>query len=100
MTSVAPAVILDPSTELMFWVLPLAKMTSSRPAPGMMVPPVRVEAPAEEPKRIPPVAIVSVLAAPIVAVRALVLLKRSVLIVCVAQLPVFVTATSRLLPAA
>jgi hypothetical protein len=65
-------------------VLPLAKTTSSRPAPGMMVPPVRVEAPAEEPKRMPPVEMVRVFPAAIVAVRAFVLLKRSVLIVCVA----------------
>ena len=48
----------------------------------------------------PPVAMVRVLPAPMVAVRALVLLKRSELIVCVAQLPVFVLTTSRLLPAA
>ena len=95
-----PTVALSPRTELMVKVLPLAKMTSSRPAPGTTVPPVRVEAPAEVPKRIPPVAMVSVLPAPIVAIRALVLLKRSVLIVCVAQLPVFVLTTSRLLPAA
>ena len=100
MTSVPPAVALSPSTELTVKVLPLAKTTSSRPAPGTTVPPVRVEAPAEEPKRMPPVAMVRVLPAPMVAVRALVLLKRSELIVCVAQLPVFVLTTFRLLPAA
>ena len=67
MTSVAPLALL-PSTELIVRLLPLAKITSSRPVPGMMVPPVRVEEAAEEPKRMPPVARVRVLPEAIVAV--------------------------------
>ena len=79
----APLALL-PRTELIVKVLPLAKMTSSRPVPGMMVPPWSVELGAPVPKRIPPVAIVRVLAAAIVAVQPLVplaALKRSELIV-------------------
>ena len=67
MTSEAPPALL-PRTELIVRLLPLEKMTSSRPAPGMTVPPVRVEEAAEEPKRMPPVARVRVLPDAIVAV--------------------------------
>ena len=72
----------------------LAKITSSRPAPGTIVPCPTVvlseAAAAPDPKRMPPVLMVMVWPAPMRRLAAVLAFMRSELIVCVVQAAVFV----------